>query len=87
VKAARKYNAAIAEVYHNGKEIVLDVKEEGKLKGNGNKPVETAQPEDTALVLHTSGTTGRPKAVPLSHRNLTRTMREFSLESIRGDQY
>jgi len=77
VKAARKYKAAIAEVYHNGKEIVLDVKEEGKLKGNGNKPVETAQPEDTALVLHTSGTTGRPKAVPLSHRNLTRTMREF----------
>ncbi|HIB56519.1 MAG TPA: AMP-dependent synthetase [Alphaproteobacteria bacterium] len=26
---------------------------------------------DTALVLHTSGTTSRPKIVPLSHRNLT----------------
>jgi acyl-CoA synthetase (AMP-forming)/AMP-acid ligase II len=26
--------------------------------------------EDTALLLHTSGTTSRPKLVPLSHRNL-----------------
>ncbi len=29
------------------------------------------EPEDIALVLHTSGTTSRPKIVPLSHRNLT----------------
>ncbi|WFD29415.1 oxalate--CoA ligase [Malassezia sp. CBS 17886] len=29
---------------------------------------------DTALVLHTSGTTGRPKAVPLTHANLVATM-------------
>lgn len=28
------------------------------------------QPEDTALVLHTSGTTSRPKRVPLSQANL-----------------
>lgn len=27
-------------------------------------------PDDVALVLHTSGTTSRPKRVPLSHRNL-----------------
>ena len=30
-----------------------------------------AQPDDIALVLHTSGTTARPKIVPLSQRNLT----------------
>jgi acyl-CoA synthetase (AMP-forming)/AMP-acid ligase II len=28
------------------------------------------QPDDIALVLHTSGTTSRPKQVPLRHRNL-----------------
>ena len=29
-----------------------------------------AKPSDVALVLHTSGTTGRPKMVPLTHSNL-----------------
>lgn len=33
-------------------------------------PVEAAGPSDIALVLHTSGTTSRPKQVPLSHANL-----------------
>ena len=30
-----------------------------------------AEADDIALVLHTSGTTSRPKMVPLSHRNVT----------------
>jgi len=30
----------------------------------------SAGPDDIALVLHTSGTTSRPKIVPLSHRNV-----------------
>ncbi len=30
-----------------------------------------AQPDDVALILHTSGTTSRPKIVPLSHRNVS----------------
>lgn len=33
-----------------------------------------AQEQDVALVLHTSGTTGRPKGVPLTHLNLLTTM-------------
>jgi acyl-CoA synthetase (AMP-forming)/AMP-acid ligase II len=31
----------------------------------------SSQPDDVALVLHTSGTTSRPKRVPLRHRQLT----------------
>ncbi len=34
------------------------------------KPVDFADPTDTALILHTSGTTSRPKMVPLSHVNI-----------------
>lgn len=77
VRAARKYKAAIAECYWDGQEVVLDVKDQGKLKDKRPEKVSQAEPDDVALVLHTSGTTGRPKAVPLSHRNLTRTMKNI----------
>ncbi|PVU93475.1 hypothetical protein BB559_003251 [Furculomyces boomerangus] len=36
------------------------------------------QPSDIALVLHTSGTTGRPKAVPLTHANIAKSMRNIA---------
>jgi acyl-CoA synthetase (AMP-forming)/AMP-acid ligase II len=34
-----------------------------------------ARPEDVALLAYTSGTTGRPKGVPLTHRQLTVSIR------------
>ena len=36
-----------------------------------------AGPDDIALVLHTSGTTSRPKIVPLLHRNLAASARHI----------
>src|SRR5919198_3468232 len=36
-----------------------------------------AGPEDVALVLHTSGSTSRPKIVPLLHRNVTASARNI----------
>ena len=34
------------------------------------RPVALAGPDDIAMILHTSGTTSRPKRVPIRHRNL-----------------
>ena len=45
------------------------------LESNGSRSairsIAPPEPDDIALVLHTSGTTSRPKRVPLWHRNLT----------------
>ena len=43
-----------------------------------NATPDFAQPDDIALILHTSGTTSRPKQVPLSQRNLTASARHIS---------
>ncbi len=39
---------------------------------------EAGQPDDIAVVLHTSGTTSRPKQVPLRQRNLTASARTIA---------
>jgi oxalate---CoA ligase len=39
------------------------------------RPFEPGDPDDVALVLHTSGTTSRPKQVPLRQRNLMASAR------------
>ncbi|MCZ6616559.1 MAG: acyl--CoA ligase, partial [Gammaproteobacteria bacterium] len=43
---------------------------QGMVAGEAVSPGGLAGPEDVALVLHTSGTTSRPKIVPLTHRNI-----------------
>jgi acyl-CoA synthetase (AMP-forming)/AMP-acid ligase II len=43
---------------------------EGAAREGVAKPARPARPDDPALVLHTSGTTARPKIVPLSNANV-----------------
>ena len=56
--------------------IEADIDADGQMRfrsdsHGSNSPTEhEASPEDVALILHTSGTTNRPKRVPLAHKNL-----------------
>jgi len=58
--------------------VQLNVIHEGKQgRADGKASEEDPHPDDVALVLHTSGTTGRPKSVPLTHHNLVTTTRNI----------
>ncbi|KAI4127278.1 MAG: hypothetical protein LQ338_003282 [Usnochroma carphineum] len=80
VKAARACKTPVAEIAWDWLEITLAVEKSQDVTTRMMAPINSAAPEDIALVLHTSGTTGRPKAVgesaqvPLTHKNLCRTM-------------
>jgi acyl-CoA synthetase (AMP-forming)/AMP-acid ligase II len=70
-------------------EAALDQMGQWSLSNHGGskaiRSFDAAGAEDTALVLHTSGTTSRPKRVPLRHRNLVASaeniIRSYSLSS------
>ncbi|KAI4201873.1 MAG: hypothetical protein LQ350_002920 [Teloschistes chrysophthalmus] len=63
IRSARKYGATVAECFWNGRHVALHVKEPGRLANARAQCFMEPRPDDVALVLHTSGTTGRPKAV------------------------
>jgi len=48
---------------------------------------EPGSPEDVALILHTSGTTSRPKQVPLRQRNLMASARTIAAHYRLGQAY
>ncbi|KAI7865194.1 hypothetical protein BDF14DRAFT_1958236 [Spinellus fusiger] len=79
VLAAKSRGIHVVEIHWNG--TSLDVVRVGGSQGSlpSSSPVMSfrPQPEDVALLLHTSGTTGRPKGVPLSHVNLTTSMKNI----------
>ncbi len=51
---------------------------EGRAVEHGAADAENPGPDDVALLLHTSGTTSRPKQVPLLHRNLVASARTIA---------
>jgi oxalate---CoA ligase len=64
--------------------IEVDLENDGRVRflSQGKLDAETSSDSpsdnDTALILHTSGTTSRPKRVPLSHANLKTSARNIS---------
>ena len=60
---------------------VLEVSVDGCAHSNaatGSTTLEPHRPDDLALLLHTSGTTSRPKLVPLTQRNLAASARHVA---------
>ena len=53
------------------------LRRDGAILG-GRVDVEGPSADDTALFLHTSGTTSRPKGVPLTHGNLVASLRNIA---------
>lgn len=54
--------------------------------GSRSASVRDLTPNDIALVLHTSGTTSRPKIVPLAHRNVCASARNIARTLALTDQ-
>ncbi|WP_199225115.1 long-chain fatty acid--CoA ligase [Limnohabitans sp. 2KL-51] len=63
-----------------GLESLVNLLEAGRARlinevGLAHRLLTSAQPEDFAVLMHSSGTTGKPKGVPLTHLNIVRGVR------------
>jgi acyl-CoA synthetase (AMP-forming)/AMP-acid ligase II len=72
--AAAKFGVPVIELVPG--EAAGDFTLEGGPSGKAARPG-IAEQDDVALVLHTSGTTARPKIVPLMHSNITASARNI----------
>jgi acyl-CoA synthetase (AMP-forming)/AMP-acid ligase II len=74
---------AVAAAPKGAIHIVVTMDEAGEINFSGpSGATASTDPDlgedDVALVLHTSGTTSRPKRVPLTHKNLTTSLRNVA---------
>ena len=70
LSAAERLGIPVARLKNSTDPHAIDFDLVGESVASGPSLGGVAVSEDIALVLHTSGTTARPKIVPLSHRNL-----------------
>lgn len=73
--AANALGIPVLDASLNGADLVL--KTDG-VELTESKNVAPPEPGDVALFLHTSGTTSRPKGVPLTHENLVTSLKNIS---------
>ncbi len=77
LSAAEKLGIPVARLKTGSDPRTIEFDLVGKPVASGPSLGGVAVSEDIALVLHTSGTTARPKIVPLSHRNLCSSARHI----------
>ncbi|KAF7724551.1 hypothetical protein EC973_000928 [Apophysomyces ossiformis] len=80
--AAHQQGVIVVEMEWNGQSLDLNVQSPQKFcsrmaNSNVSRTALNPRRDDIALLLHTSGTTGRPKGVPLTHLNLATSMKNI----------
>jgi oxalate---CoA ligase len=69
IDVAKKIGVSIVKLHVPEGAAAGEFELKGSITGSAKNPG-MAEPDDVALILHTSGTTSRPKIVPLSHINV-----------------
>ena len=77
IEVARRRGIRVIEIVPKAQEPAGAFEFMGLCTGSAPS-TEIARAEDVALVLHTSGTTSRPKMVPLTHQNLCASAQHIS---------
>ncbi len=79
VEVARRHGTTVLRLHTDSAKPAgwFELRPDGDAGAASPKPIDVAGEDDVALVLHTSGTTSRPKIVPLLQRNLAASARHI----------